>query len=76
MEINNLLAMDSNIVLGIVNERLRLECQSKQELVSRYSLDQQSLDIKMASLGYYYDPGTNQYKCDGHQFDPQSVILL
>ncbi|PSW17664.1 DUF4250 domain-containing protein [Photobacterium sanctipauli] len=62
MEINNLLNMDGNIVLGIVNERLRLECSTVEELVSRYELDFNELNEKMESLGYHYDPINNQFK--------------
>ncbi len=62
MEINNLLGMDGNIVLGIVNERLRLECNSMSELISRYELDENELIDKMAQLGYQYDPLTNQFR--------------
>lgn len=62
MEINNLLNMDGNIVLGIVNERLRLECSTVEELVSRYELDFNELNQKMENLGYHYDPINNQFK--------------
>ncbi|GAB6262323.1 DUF4250 domain-containing protein [Photobacterium sp. CCB-ST2H9] len=62
MEIRNLLNMDANIVLGIVNERLRLECDTIEELSTRYELDQNALREKMASLGYRYDPISNQFK--------------
>ena len=62
MEISNLLGMDGNIVLGIVNERLRLECNTVEELVSRYELDFDALNEKMESMGYHYDPINNQFK--------------
>ncbi|UTV26660.1 DUF4250 domain-containing protein [Photobacterium atrarenae] len=62
MEITNLLKMDGNIVLGIVNEKLRLECTSIDDLVSRYELDYDELNDKMESLGFRYDPISNQYK--------------
>ncbi len=62
MEITNLLGMDGNIVIGIVNERLRLECNSMSELISRYELDENELIDKMAQLGYQYDPLTNQFR--------------
>jgi hypothetical protein len=62
MEINNLLNMDGHILFGIINERLRLECNSVEELVSRYELDEQQLANKMAMMGYQYDPISNQYK--------------
>ncbi|WP_299020238.1 DUF4250 domain-containing protein [uncultured Photobacterium sp.] len=62
MEICNLLKMDGNIVLGIINEKLRLECDTIEELVSRYELDSDELNNKMEELGYRYDPITNQFK--------------
>ena len=62
MEINNLLGMDTHIVIGIVNERLRLECHSMAELASRYELNETELTEKMAQQGYYYDPLNNQFK--------------
>ena len=62
MEINNLLTMNSAITLGIINERLRIECNSYQELLSRYDLDRGTLNHKMALLGYRYDWQTNQFK--------------
>ncbi|OAN13763.1 hypothetical protein A3K86_14475 [Photobacterium jeanii] len=62
MEINNLLKMDGHIVLGIVNEKLRLECDSVDELTSRYELESEDLMDKMEQLGFHYDPITNQFK--------------
>ncbi|ELR64816.1 hypothetical protein C942_01906 [Photobacterium marinum] len=62
MEISNLLKMDGNIVLGIINEKLRLECDTIDDLVSRYELDSEELNNKMAELGYRYDPITNQFR--------------
>lgn len=62
MEINNLLNMNAHILFGIINERLRLECDSIDELVSRYELDEQKLSEKMSLMGYQYDPLSNQYK--------------
>ncbi|MEC6816667.1 DUF4250 domain-containing protein [Photobacterium toruni] len=62
MEINNLLGMDTHIVIGIVNERLRLECNSMAELASRYELSETELSDKMAQQGYHYDPLNNQFK--------------
>ncbi|WOH38824.1 DUF4250 domain-containing protein [Thalassotalea fonticola] len=62
MEVSNLLTMESAIVLGIINERLRIECDSYQQLLSRYELEEGSLNHKMALLGYQYDPLSNQFK--------------
>ncbi|KLV11558.1 MULTISPECIES: DUF4250 domain-containing protein [Photobacterium] len=62
MEINNLLRMDGHIVLGIVNEKLRLECSTLEELASRYELDSEELNAKMELMGFRYDPINNQFK--------------
>ncbi|WP_087025786.1 DUF4250 domain-containing protein [Thaumasiovibrio subtropicus] len=62
MEVHNLLQLDSRIALGIINERLRLDCDSMEELVLRYELDVEALISKMGDLGYHYDPITNQFK--------------
>ncbi|MDN3651620.1 DUF4250 domain-containing protein [Thalassotalea ponticola] len=62
MEINQLLSMNGSIVLGIINERLRLECGSIDQLISRYDLDEDQLYDKMSDIGYHYDPLTNQFK--------------
>ncbi|MBY3790435.1 DUF4250 domain-containing protein [Photobacterium carnosum] len=62
MEINNLLGMDTHIVIGIINERLRLECYSMAELASRYELSEAELSEKMAQQGYHYDQLNNQFK--------------
>lgn len=64
MEIKNLLKMDGEIVFGIVNERLRIECDSLDELSHSYNLDSQALIEKLKSVGYHYDPNTNQFKAD------------
>lgn len=62
MEINNLLDMNTNIVFGIVNERLRHECANLDELISRYDLNETQLMHKMALIGYEYDAVSNQFK--------------
>jgi hypothetical protein len=64
MEIKNLLKMDGEIVFGIINERLRIECDSLDELTHRYNLDTQALIDKLKSVGYHYDPNNNQFKAD------------
>ncbi len=64
MEIKHLLSMDAEIVFGIINERLRIECDSLDELAHRYNLDEQALSDKLKSAGYHYDPIRNQFKAD------------
>lgn len=62
MDLSNVKRFDSTILLGIVNEKLRLECHSFEHLLSRYEIDQESLVDKLGLLGYQYDPLTNQFK--------------
>ncbi|EJL6541295.1 DUF4250 domain-containing protein [Vibrio cholerae] len=62
MDLSNVRNFDSVILLGIVNEKLRLECDSLDELISTYEMDIEHLVGKLDALGYQYDPLTNQFK--------------
>ncbi|MBD1556435.1 DUF4250 domain-containing protein [Vibrio sp. S9_S30] len=62
MDLSNITNLDSIILLGIVNEKLRLECESFEELVTTYEMDVESLVGKLDIVGYQYDPLTNQFK--------------
>ncbi|MGF1911367.1 DUF4250 domain-containing protein [Vibrio kasasachensis] len=62
MDLSNVRSLDSVILLGIVNEKLRLECDSFDELVSRYEMDVEQVVTKLDTVGYQYDPLTNQFK--------------
>ncbi len=62
MDLSNVRNFDSVILLGIVNEKLRLEGDSLDELISTYEMDIEHLVGKLDVLGYQYDPLTNQFK--------------
>lgn len=62
MDLSNVTNLDSAILLGIVNEKLRLECDSFEEFASTYEVDVDNLVGKLDGLGYQYDPLTNQFK--------------
>ncbi|MBA5763060.1 DUF4250 domain-containing protein [Vibrio sp. 404] len=62
MDLSNVRSLDSIILLGIVNEKLRLECDSFDELVSMYEMDVEQVVAKLDVVGYQYDPLTNQFK--------------
>ncbi|WP_162046490.1 DUF4250 domain-containing protein [Vibrio taketomensis] len=64
MDLSNVRSLDSIILLGIVNEKLRLECDSFDELVSMYEMDVEQVVGKLDVLGYQYDPLTNQFKAN------------
>ena len=54
MDLSNVKRWDSIILLGIVNEKLRLECDSFEELVTMYEMDVEDLVGKLDVLGYQY----------------------
>ncbi|CAH0539505.1 DUF4250 domain-containing protein [Vibrio marisflavi] len=62
MDLSNIHRLDSRILLGIVNEKLRLECDSFEDLASMYELDVENVVGKLDMLGYQYDRVTNQFK--------------
>ncbi|RKF14247.1 DUF4250 domain-containing protein [Alginatibacterium sediminis] len=62
MDAGNLLRLDPNIVLGIVNEKLRLECFSLDELTSMFGIQDRQLETKLELIGYRYDVISNQFK--------------
>ncbi len=62
MDLTNLDKIDSTILLGIVNEKLRIECHSFEDLVRQYEVDAEQLTSKLDMLGYQYDPLTHQFK--------------
>ncbi|RCU50361.1 DUF4250 domain-containing protein [Corallincola holothuriorum] len=62
MDLTNCHAFDPNILLGIVNEKLRLECTDVGDLSSCYDMNAESVSNRLAEIGYQYDPLTNQFK--------------
>lgn len=62
MDLSNVNRFDSPILLGIINEKLRLECNSLEELCVTYEMKSEELAQKLVGLGYQYDPLTNQFK--------------
>lgn len=62
MDLSNVGKLDSAILLGIVNEKLRLECDSFDELATTYEMDVDHVVDKLSGLGFQYDPLTNQFK--------------
>lgn len=62
MDLSNFEQMDTAILLGIVNEKLRLECDDLHDLSASYDMPVIALANKLFSLGYRYDSKTNQFK--------------
>ncbi|RXJ74978.1 DUF4250 domain-containing protein [Veronia nyctiphanis] len=62
MEIHNAMNLDGAILYGIINEKLRLECDSLEKLMTRMELDETKLQEKLDEMGCYYDPVVNQLR--------------
>ncbi|EFP96317.1 DUF4250 domain-containing protein [Vibrio caribbeanicus] len=62
MDLSNAEAIDSFILLSILNEKLRIECDSLEELIQTYEMDVSHVIDKLSVVGYQYDPLTNQFK--------------
>lgn len=62
VDLSNFETMDSTILLGIVNEKLRIECDDLYDLSASYGLETDKLADKLRGIGYHYDSRTNQFK--------------
>ncbi|PKQ79202.1 DUF4250 domain-containing protein [Aeromonas sobria] len=62
MDISTLQRLDANILLGIINEKLRLECDGLEELLAYYDMSEAQLAGRLDQIGYHYDPVSNQFK--------------
>lgn len=62
MDISTLQRLDANILLGIINEKLRLECDGLEELLAYYDMSEEQLAGRLDQIGYQYDPLSNQFK--------------
>ncbi len=62
MDLSSYLRMDANILVGIVNEKLRLECANLDELLALFNFSHDDLAQKLEEIGYAYDPVCNQFR--------------
>jgi len=62
MDISTLQRLDANILLGIINEKLRLECDGLEALLAYYDMSEEQLAGRLDQIGYHYDPLSNQFK--------------
>ena len=65
MDERTLQRLDANILLGIINEKLRLECDGLEELLAYYDMTEDQLATRLQQIGYHYDPMSNQFKAHG-----------
>lgn len=53
---------DPFILLSFINTKLRDDYEDLDELCRSLDLDKSDLVRKLASVGFEYDPGNNQFK--------------
>ncbi|WP_319371915.1 DUF4250 domain-containing protein [uncultured Ilyobacter sp.] len=61
MEIKNMKSMDPNLLLSIVNMKLRDEFENLEDLLRYYNLKESDLTDKIKEIGYHYCKETNQF---------------
>lgn len=62
MDKDSLLKMDANILLSIINMKLRDFYSSLESLCKDIDLKEEELKEKLASIGYEYNKEQNQFK--------------
>lgn len=61
MDLNNFKEMDVNILMGIVNMKMRDEFGDLDELVKYYDIDKKELEEKLKSGGFEYNPSAKHF---------------
>lgn len=52
------------ILLGIVNEKLRLGCSSLEQLADEMDMSKQSIEHELHKIRFHYQPLNNQFVHD------------
>lgn len=61
MHREQIMAMDSNILLSLINMKLRDEFGSLEDLCKEYDVDETDIMGKLEKIGYKYSSATNQF---------------
>lgn len=64
MDILNADSLEPAILLGIVNERLRLGHGNPADLAAELELSEAELESRLADIGFHYHPDCNQFKAE------------
>jgi|GEM_PF-3480189 len=62
INIPNLEQLPAEILVGIANEHLRLNCRDRQSLFYDLDIPSAVLEQKLSGAGFEYDILTNQYR--------------
>lgn len=61
MDKDSIINMDPNILLSLINTKLRNEFKDLKDLVSAYDLDEKVIVEKLVNIGYKYNERKNQF---------------
>lgn len=61
MDLSQFSQMDPNILVGIVNEQLRLECESLAAFAGCFDVEPSRLCHHLHNAGYEYNVNSNQF---------------
>lgn len=61
MNLRNFQTMDPNLLLSIVNMKLRNDHSDLNDLTRYYEIDRVALCQTLAAIGYRYNADTNQF---------------
>jgi len=62
MDLSNYQKMDPFLLLGVINTELRDNCSDLEDLCHLHDLERQSLEQRLASVDYHYQPELNQFR--------------
>ncbi|KGI36470.1 hypothetical protein RS78_13370 [Clostridium tetani] len=58
---DSIINMDPNILLSLINTKLRDEFKNLKDLISTYDLDEKVIVEKLMNIGYKYNESKNQF---------------
>ncbi|AVP55985.1 hypothetical protein K144313037_00200 [Clostridium tetani] len=61
MDKDSIINMDPNILLSLINTKLRDEFKNLKDLISTYDLDEKVIVEKLMNIGYKYNESKNQF---------------
>ena len=61
MELEHPEKLNPFILLGIVNEKLRLGCNSLEQLADEMDMSQQNIERQLHKIRFHYQPVNNQF---------------
>lgn len=64
MELEHPEQLNPFILLGIVNEKLRLSCDSLEQLADEMAMSQQHIERQLHKIRFHYQPMNNQFVHD------------